>query len=78
YNFTVSEGGTYTVSAKAWPVDLEDAHPDDNTDSTSITVIKEQPPETGSKEPGLHSELGGGGPPPDDWYKRNPVVYPIR
>ncbi|WP_211230101.1 hypothetical protein [Desulfovirgula thermocuniculi] len=59
YYFTVTGGGAWTVSAEAWPVpgDLESYLPD-NSASAQVTVIKREPPPTGSREPGIHGELG--------------------
>lgn len=59
YFFTVTRGGTWTVSAEAWPEpkDLE-SYPPDNRASTQVTVVKREPPPTGPREPGIHGELG--------------------
>ncbi len=61
YSFVVTECGTYTINAEAWPRDIDDAYPEDNYDSVTITVGREAPIIKEKLEPGIHGEQGGGG-----------------
>jgi len=59
YFFEVTSGGTWTVSAEAWPEPREmESYPPDNSASTQVNVVKNEPPPTGPREPGIHGELG--------------------
>lgn len=56
--FTASHTGDYPVKIQAWPVGVQDLNPNDNVAYCTIRVEKQKLPEV-SREPDLHSELGG-------------------
>ena len=60
YTFDRAAPGTYTITAEAWPINMQDANPADNKASCQIQVTRKPAPTNDvPKEPDIHGELGG-------------------